>query len=424
MTRTVLITLVAVLLGTGAALARTWHVMPDSTGDAPTIKAAMDSATAGDTVLVACGTYYELDIDMTPGVDLVSETGQADCAIIDGFSRGRMLVCDGIDNTASVVGFTFRVGHTTGSYANGIGGSVHCRFSSLRFENCLLEGSEGPYGGAMGLVHSSPTLVNVSFVGNCAYIAGGLYCDSTSSPSLTNCFFDGNCEGAMSCRNSSSPMLVDCTFTGHGSLGNTLECLSNSSPTLESCTFTENDSRCPMYCAQESSPVLRNCVFSDNTGIECGGFWVGNHSNPVLTNCTFVRNDPGDGSGSVRCGANASPSLANCIIAYAVDGGAFSCDSDNCDAHLSCTNIYGNVGGDWEGCIAAQLERDGNFSASPSFCDLEGRDYHLCDASPCLPGNRPDIEACGLVGALGEGCICPPGVGEIITWGGLKALYR
>jgi len=37
--------------------ARTWYVKPDSTGDAPAIQAAMDSARAGDTVLVAPGTY-------------------------------------------------------------------------------------------------------------------------------------------------------------------------------------------------------------------------------------------------------------------------------------------------------------------------------------------------------------------------------
>src|SRR5437867_4663020 len=37
--------------------ARTWHVRPDSTGDAPTIQAAIDSARAGDEILLAPGVY-------------------------------------------------------------------------------------------------------------------------------------------------------------------------------------------------------------------------------------------------------------------------------------------------------------------------------------------------------------------------------
>ena len=40
-----------------SALARTWYITPDGLGDAPTIQAGVDSSSAGDTVLVACGTY-------------------------------------------------------------------------------------------------------------------------------------------------------------------------------------------------------------------------------------------------------------------------------------------------------------------------------------------------------------------------------
>jgi hypothetical protein len=274
------------------------------------------------------------------------------------------------------------------------------------------------------LISSSPTLTEVDFIGNCSFVAGGLYCDSSSSPDMLECLFVGNCEGAMSCRNSSSPNLVGCMFTGYGSLGNTLECLFGSSPNLENCTFSDTDSRCPLYCAKGSAPVLTNCMFSGNTGIECGGLWVGSQASPVLTNCTFVGNDPGDGSGTIRCGSNGSLTLINCIIAYAVDGGAFACDAGECDPHLGCTDIYGNVGGDWEGCIVGQMGIDGNFSACPSFCDLEGGDYHLCSESPCLAGNHPYGEDCGLIGALAQGCACGPSRGEATTWGGIKATYR
>jgi hypothetical protein len=85
-----------------AASATTWTVFPDSTGDAPTIQAGLDSAGTGDTVMVMCGTYKEYDICMRSGVHLTSETGAADCAEIDAGGLGRCLVCDGIGNAAIV----------------------------------------------------------------------------------------------------------------------------------------------------------------------------------------------------------------------------------------------------------------------------------------------------------------------------------
>ncbi len=87
-------------------LANTWHV-PD---DAPTIQAGVDAAAAGDTVLVACGTYFEHDIVMKSGICLRSETGNPDCVTIDAGQAGRVMEFNHLDSLVIVQGFHFTGG--------------------------------------------------------------------------------------------------------------------------------------------------------------------------------------------------------------------------------------------------------------------------------------------------------------------------
>lgn len=70
------------LFSTIGVQARTWHVLNDGTGDAPTIRAAIDSSTAGDTILVGPGTYSEARLEIwKDSLVIAGEFGPAETVI-------------------------------------------------------------------------------------------------------------------------------------------------------------------------------------------------------------------------------------------------------------------------------------------------------------------------------------------------------
>jgi hypothetical protein len=89
------------------------------------------------------------------------------------------------------------------------------------------------------------------------------------------------------------------------------------------------------------------------------------------------------------CGTNSRFSIRECIIAFSSNGAAISILDVNSTPHISCTDIFSNAGGDWDGdSLAAKLEVNGNFSANPNFCNLSVGDLQLESDSPCLEYNN------------------------------------
>ena len=115
--------------------------------------------------------------------------------------------------------------------------------------------------------------------------------------------------------------------------------------------------------------------------------------------------------------------VTQCIVSYSTQGEGIYCDGSPIPV-FTCCDIYGNAGGDYVTCLSGLDGVDGNFSACPSFCNVEAGDFFICDGSPCAPGNHPAGHECGLIGALGVACSCGPSQTEASTWGGVKALYR
>jgi hypothetical protein len=102
----------AVLSFTPVSLAEALIRVP---GECPNVGAALLATGAGDTILVAPGTYYvNLEWPATEGIKLVSELGPLS-TILDGRDNVQVIgVYTGVDTTTVITGFTLRNGHAEG----------------------------------------------------------------------------------------------------------------------------------------------------------------------------------------------------------------------------------------------------------------------------------------------------------------------
>ena len=378
----------------GTATATTIHVPSDQM----TIQNGISAASVGDTVLVACGTYYEHDITMKSGITLRSESGNAECVIIDAEGSGRVLECAGISDQTRVEGLTL----TGGSESEG--GAVWCLYSSPTFSNVVLENNIGSYG-------------------------AGMFCGTSSSPTIEHCIFRHNSSvmdtcGGMVCEGGSNPILTDVMFEGNSGFGAAGMYCRDSSPVLTNVVFSDNcaSSMTSSYGGgiecRNSSPILTRVTFEGNSADHGAALCCWDGSNPTLSQVTISGNVASAGS-AVHC-ANSSPVIENSIIAFNGTGQAVYCAGTSIPL-LICCDVFGNAGGDWAGCIAGQYGADGNICQDPLFCGELNADAPLSlrGVSPCAPGASAD---CGLIGAWDVGCETTSA--RHVTWGSMKAVYR
>lgn len=436
----------------GSAEARTWHIVPDGSGDAPTIQAGVVSAGVGDSVSVAPGSYYEHDIVITKAIYLVGDEDNPEHVIVDASGQGSVLRLNNVDNATWIVGLTLR-----GSPQIGLGGALYCSGASPSVDRCVITESRANFGGGLYCANgSSPIVTECVFRGNYAAQGGAVLLRAASSPTFRGCRFVENSAGsggAVFAQSSSHPEFADCVFGGNsttGGAGGGLFCedafarvvdseffanvsagdgggaifCHNSESIIEDCTFRANESIAggAVDVVGTSDVGLTRCVFDSNRGAALGGgLRTGSSSTSVVT-CVFWRNTTSGSGSAIATEHGANLLVSRSVFVGGTGNGVVACESGG-EVVLDCCDAHENLGGDWLSCIAGQQGVNGNFSADPLFCDAAAGDFTLRSDSPCLPGQHPDGYDCGLVGAFGEGCSAPTSV-EHTTWGGVKSLFR
>jgi len=216
-------------IGDSCEIPETWYVQADGSGEAPTIQAAIDSTTHGDTVLIADGVYTgvgncELDFRGRRGILLTSANGPQ-TTIIDpqgssSMPRRAFTLAENEDAETIIAGLTVRGGYGGSFNGSASGGGMLCNESSPTVRNCVFADNGAVAGGAVYSFAASPKFINCTFCDNSASLGSAVFSYNQSSVTLENCIIAFHPQGVpVSCYEGSSASAT-CTDIYGNAAGN------------------------------------------------------------------------------------------------------------------------------------------------------------------------------------------------------------
>ena len=218
-----------------------------------------------------------------------------------------------------------------------------------------------------------------------------------------------------------SPTLENLILRDNISLsdGGALVCI-NASPRLTDVLIHDNtafDDGGGMFCASGGSPQLTRVLFFDNDATGNGGAIYAQGASPSLLDCTVAFNNADLGGAGLWLQQGGLCTLERSIVTFGYGGGGIHVETGAL-LQASCSNVFGNGGGDWSGDAVDPQGADGNLSADPLFCAPSTRDFHLDQDSPCAAANN----ACAVdMGIYGVACdnVHHAISGRLLTAGGV-----
>ncbi|MEZ4727586.1 MAG: Calx-beta domain-containing protein [Caldilineaceae bacterium] len=170
---------------------------------------------------------------------------------LTGLNAYRVVLSNGVANTAILDGFTITGGKAEGAQSSRCnqqcGGGMNNDLSSPVLRNLRVIGNYAAnHGGGMYNLYSQPILENVTFKANYSKLSGGGMYNNNSSPTMTNSLFSGNLAasrgGAIYNNSNSSPLITNATISGNRASGRAGAIYndSNSNPTLTNTILWDN----------------------------------------------------------------------------------------------------------------------------------------------------------------------------------------
>jgi len=365
-------------------------------GDAATIQQAINAAAAGDTVLVAPGTYVENLTFLGKAIMVVSEGGPA-VTVIDGNWAGPVVAfTSGEPRGAVLRGFTVQRGATSFS------------------------------GGGVLIQNSSPTIADNWIVGNGACSGAGVY-SSFGSPLIqgnriarnflygcTGGFGLGVYIGGDSAAELIGNSISDNNGPAHGG-GVTLFAAGRA--VLRSNVIARNVTSGFSPCTQgggiwmvnfSQATIVDNLVVGNVAGCGGGFYWSGSTGVTTFVNNTFADNDAPEGSAIAFSGADGRHLIFNNMLIGKPGQPAVHCSNSSSTPSpvINTSDVFSPQSLPFSGTCPDQTGVRGNISADPvffreSYGDVLG-DYHLQHTSPAIDAGdnaAPQIPVLDLDGA-------------------------
>jgi hypothetical protein len=434
---------------------KTWYINSLGTGDAPTIQAGIDSASTGDTLSLADGTYMGdgnrninlggkavtvqsqsgnpnaciLDVEgtaLSPHWAFQMSSGETASTVLNGMTiRGGYYFSGGvlIDNASPTITHCIFVDNT----ATIGGGAIGIGHGAPLIRDCTFEANTAQVGGALYCNNASPTLQFCEFKYDSAVVSGGAFASEHGSPTLENCRFMDNWAGedggAIRCFYDDDVTLSDLYLAGNeaGQVGGGMSLEDIVAGDVTGCILTVNAAQAGGALHVAGNVTLSTCTMYENTAAQYGGAIIYAGASLDVRSCTLSGNSALMGAG-IACVDDQEVTVSSTCIVFSAGGEAVYCFG-GAKINLDCCDVYGNAGGDWIGCITAQDTLPGNFSEDPEFCGIAGSgNFELQSDSPCAPGNHPKGADCDVIGARPVGCGTTPV--ESTTWGNIKSLFN
>jgi hypothetical protein len=438
------------LLAPAVAHGAEYSILPDGTGDFPTVQAAVDAAVTGDTIVLEDGLFTgngNRDIGFG-GKDLTvrSRSGPAfttiDCQGSANSPHRAFRLDQGETSAARIEGLTITGGFVEGPFPESGGGGILVAYGTApTITNCVFDGNrtgfQGFGAGLLAWEDCDITLTDCVFIdGNSGWYGGGFVLRKDCDAIVERCIVDHNyalhAGGGISITHSNA-RVTDCVFTNNWVTeagGGGVLVKAEAEPVFTRCVFAGNQSwgGSGMGLGNWPRVTLIDCLFDGNVAMIGGGGGLGldEHGCVVTaTNCTFVNNTAPTSGQHLFVNQTSTVTLRNSIFwggCAAVNPAHVSLDGV---IDVDCSIVEGGESAiTGTGTVVygpANQDVDPAFCA-PGNCATPSGDYSIEGASPAAPSQN----ACGLVGAYPVACgTTSAGASlEPESWSAVKARYR
>jgi len=349
--------LLAMVSFIGPAAARDWIIKADGSGDAPTIQAGIDSALAGDNVVIEADTYTGPgNRDINFGGKAITVTGVTAVSTI-------------VDCSSVTTGFTFNSGEGTGSIltrvtirnagvTGGDGGGIIIQDASPTVTDCIIEGCNAGNGGGIyvwqSTVATSPVIQFNHITGNTAAAwGGGIWVRGAASPTI-----DGNTVSGNSAANGAGIAVTE----------------SDAAPTITGNTVHDNTASAMgggfwAFDTRAGALTLSGNVFYGNSAPVGGGLYF-ERTNGAAVNTNTVTENSATNLGSEIFMTNTSVTINTTIVAF------------NTGAQAGRSSCPGSLSSCWASSLPSRWR-----PRSSSRCEGRGRASRF--AWPAAGSSRP-----------------------------------